>query len=72
MEAFGVYVSANPKALYYMLVDLVEEDFSQETLPAVRGKDRRSLLERKIAQRYREHLPGAGAFPGHLHHWRAT
>jgi hypothetical protein len=54
VEAFGVYVSANPKALYYMLVDLVEEDFSQETLPAVRGKDRRSLLERKIAQRYRD------------------
>ena len=54
VAAFGAYVSENPKALYYLLVDLVEEDFSQETIPAVRGKDRRSLLERKIAQRYRD------------------
>src|SRR5688572_10871649 len=54
VAAFGTYVSDSPKALYYMLVDLVEEDFSQESIPAVRGKDRRSLLDRKIAQRYRD------------------
>ena len=54
VTAFGTYVSESPRALYYMLVDLVEEDFSQENIPAVRGKDRRSLIERKIAQRYRD------------------
>jgi hypothetical protein len=51
---FGVYVSEHPGSLFYLLVDLVEEDFSQETIPAVRGKDRKALIARKIAQRYRD------------------
>jgi len=54
VAAFGVYVSEHTESLYYLLADLVEEDFAQETIPAVRGKDRRALLDRKIAQRYRD------------------
>ncbi len=37
-----------------MLVDIVEEDFHQETIPFVRGSDRRTLVGRKLAQRYRD------------------
>jgi hypothetical protein len=54
VAAFGVYVSEHAESLYYLLADLVEEDFAQESIPAVRGKDRRALLDRKIAQRYRD------------------
>jgi len=54
VAAFGVYVSEHADSLYYLLADLVEEDFAQETIPAVRGKDRRALLDRKVAQRYRD------------------
>ena len=36
---FAGYVAGNPKSLYYMLADIVEEDFVQENIPAVRGKD---------------------------------
>ena len=33
VSAFGVYVSENPDCLYYVLADLVEEDFAQESIP---------------------------------------
>ena len=51
---FLQYVEGSPQALYFLLVDIVEEDFHQETIPYVRGGDRRTLLHRKLAQRYRD------------------
>lgn len=43
-----------PLSLYYLLADVVEEDFHTETIPFVRGGDRRMLLGRKLSQRYRD------------------
>lgn len=37
----------------YLLVDLVEEDFRQETIPHLIGRHRRALLQRKFEQFYR-------------------
>ena len=54
VAAFAEYISRNTTCLYYILADIVEEDFAQESIPAVRGKDRKLLLDRKIAQRYRD------------------
>jgi hypothetical protein len=51
---FARYVSDSPRSLYYFVPDVVEEDFYQENLPYVRGRDRRALLARKLAQRYRD------------------
>jgi hypothetical protein len=51
---FARYVSGSPGSLYYFVPDVVEEDFFQENLPYVRGRDRRALLGRKLAQRYRD------------------
>jgi hypothetical protein len=51
---FSRFVSSNPESLYFVLADIVEEDFFQENLPYVRGSDRRVLLARKLAQRYRD------------------
>ena len=51
---FTSYVSQSPQALYFLLVDIVDEDFHQELIPYVRGGDRRTLLHRKLAQRYRD------------------
>ena len=39
----------------YFLVDIVEEDYRQEILPYVTGRDRRHLTERKLEQIYRKH-----------------
>src|SRR5574340_565768 len=38
----------------YLLVDLIEEDFRQETVPHLSGKSRASLLQRKFDQFYRD------------------
>ena len=51
---FTKFVAAAPESLFYVLVDVVEEDFFQENIPYVRGSDRRALLVRKLAQRYRD------------------
>lgn len=51
---FARYVGASPKSLYYVVADVTEEDFFQENIPYVSGKDRRMLIGRKIAQRYRD------------------
>src|SRR5712692_5557927 len=55
VAAFSPYVAANARStLFYVLADVVEEDFFQENIPFVRGADRRALLARKLAQRYRD------------------
>ena len=51
---FSRYVAGASGSLFYMLADVVEEDFFQENIPYVRGADRRALLARKLAQRYRD------------------
>src|SRR3989475_2283024 len=51
---FSRYVAGAPGSLFYVLADMVEEDFFQENIPYVRGADRRALLARKLAQRYRD------------------
>ncbi|MCU0805813.1 MAG: hypothetical protein MUF79_12115 [Burkholderiales bacterium] len=54
LAAFDAYVKGLGDALVLFLADVVEEDFQQETIPFVRGADRRALLERRVAQRYRD------------------
>lgn len=51
---FSRYVAGAPESLFYLLADVVEEDFFQENIPYVRGSDRRAVLARKLAQRYRD------------------
>ena len=53
-QAFAAHFPATPGGLFYVLVDIVEEDFHQETIPFVRGTDRRTVIGRKLAQRYRD------------------
>jgi hypothetical protein len=52
--AFSEYASRAAESLFYLVADLVEEDFFQENIPYLRGTDRRALLMRKLAQRYRD------------------
>ena len=53
LAAFPAYLahSRNP---YYLVVDVVEEDYHQDTIPFLGRKDRRLVLARKLAQRYRD------------------
>jgi hypothetical protein len=52
--AFTAHLGALPRSLFFVLVDIVEEDFHQESIPFVRGRDRTALLGRRLAQRYRD------------------
>src|SRR5262245_17739656 len=53
-HAFAAQLHGVSSTLFYILVDIVEEDFHQENVPFVRGSDRRILLARKLSQRYRD------------------
>jgi hypothetical protein len=53
-HAFGAVLRTVPHSIFSVLVDIVEEDFHQEHVPFVRGADRKSMLARKLAQRYRD------------------
>ncbi|MCJ7838657.1 MAG: hypothetical protein MUP61_05530 [Burkholderiales bacterium] len=53
IAAFAAYL-AGTRNLYYLVVDVVEEDYHQDTIPALGRKDRRLVLMRKLGQRYRD------------------
>ena len=51
--AFANYLKRYAKLRAYFLVDLIEEDFRLDTIPHVRGGDRKLLLDRKLNQLFR-------------------
>ncbi len=51
--AFARYLNRCAKLRVYFLVDLIEQDFRLDTIPHVRGGDRRLLLDRKLNQMFR-------------------
>lgn len=51
-EAFTDFLQT-AKCPAYLLVDLIEEDFRLETIPHLRGRNHRALLQRKFDQHYR-------------------
>ena len=51
---FGVFAKQHSKSLYFVLADLAGEDFHDEMIPWLRGGDRRAVIERRLAQRYRD------------------
>ncbi len=53
LAAFSTYL-AGSRNLYYLVIDVVEEDYHQDTIPYLGRSDRRQVLARKLAQRYRD------------------
>ena len=53
LAAFAAYL-AGSHSVYYLVVDVVEEDYHQDTIPYLGRKDRRLVLARKLGQRYRD------------------
>ncbi len=53
LAAFSAYL-AGSHHLYYLMVDVVEEDYHQDTIPYLGRRDRQKVLARKLAQRYRD------------------
>jgi hypothetical protein len=53
IAGFSTYL-AGSRHHYYLVVDVVEEDYHQDTIPYLGRKDRQLVLARKLAQRYRD------------------
>lgn len=51
---FRGYTKQHAKSLFYILADLAGEDFHDEMIPSLRGSDRQAVIERRLAQRYRD------------------
>ena len=49
-ESFSAYLASAKAALFYILVDVSEEGFQLETIPAVQGGDRAALIKRRLGQ----------------------
>jgi len=53
LAAFAKYL-AGSRHLYYLAIDVVEEDYHQDTIPFLGRNDRKQVLSRKLGQRYRD------------------
>lgn len=51
---FRDHLKGSRGALAYVLADLAGEDFHEDQIPYLRGGDRQAVVERRLAQRYRD------------------
>ena len=54
VTAFRDHLRGQRRALYSVLADLAGEDFHEEQIPYLRGSDRDAVVQRRLAQRYRD------------------
>jgi hypothetical protein len=54
VSAFKEHLRGQRRALYSVLADLAGEDFHEEQIPYLRGSDREAVVQRRLAQRYRD------------------
>jgi hypothetical protein len=54
LENFRVHLKGHRGALVYVLADLAGEDFHEDQIPYLRGGDRQAVIDRRLAQRYRD------------------
>ncbi len=54
VTAFREYLAGHRGALFYAVADLAGEDFHEELIPYLRGGDRELVVQRRLAQRYRD------------------
>ncbi len=51
---FREYLRGRRGSLFYVVADLAGEDFHEDQIPYLRGGDRQAVIQRRIAQRYRD------------------
>ena len=54
VTGFREYLAGRRGALFYAVADLAGEDFHEELIPYLRGSDREQVVQRRLAQRYRD------------------
>ncbi|MGI9205889.1 MAG: hypothetical protein ACR2Q3_17875 [Woeseiaceae bacterium] len=63
-ERFSSYLESVSQDRTLMVVDVIEEEFSTDSLPAVSGNDRRNLIERRMKKRFSRTPYRAGVYLG--------
>jgi hypothetical protein len=66
VTAFREYLTGHRGALFYVLADLAGEDFHEELIPYLRGGDRELVVQRRLAQRYRDTRLATALSLGHV------
>jgi hypothetical protein len=54
VTAFREHLRGRKGALFAVVADLAGEDFHEEQVPLLRGADREAIVQRRLAQRYRD------------------
>lgn len=54
LDSFRAHLKRHRGALVYVIADLAGEDFHEDQIPYLRGGDRQSVIDRRLAQRYRD------------------
>src|SRR6185436_17527036 len=54
VSAFREHLLSRPGGLFSVVADLAGEDFHEEQIPFLRGGDRDAIVQRRLAQRYRD------------------
>jgi hypothetical protein len=54
IDSFRSFLTRHRGALFYVVADLAGEDFHEDQIPFLRGAERRAVVERRLAQRYRD------------------
>jgi hypothetical protein len=66
LDGFREYLARRRKALFYVIADLAGEDFHEDQIPYLRGRDRKAVLARRLAQRYRDPRIAAALSLGYM------
>ncbi len=54
LAEFRDFLRRQKGALFYVVADLAGEDFHEDQIPYLRGGDREAVVQRRLAQRYRD------------------
>jgi hypothetical protein len=63
---FREYLRGRRGALFSVVADLAGEDFHEDQIPFLRGSDRDAVIQRRIAQRYRDTRLAVALSLGHV------
>ena len=66
VTAFREYLTGHRGGLFYVVADLAGEDFHEELIPYLRGGDRELVVQRRLAQRYRDTRLATALSLGHV------
>ena len=62
---FRAFLQGRSRALFSIVADIAGEDFHEEQIPLLRGSDREAVVQRRLAQRYRDTRLAAALPMGH-------